>query len=92
MSVGERDLKDMKIRFSFQIYLLLLNASFLFHPPVQGLALTPDDAWSVHSVAHVYEMTAEVEKGLNFMESREKDWQVVFSITLKQCAFLLEPC
>ncbi|XP_038146908.1 tetratricopeptide repeat protein 38 [Cyprinodon tularosa] len=42
---------------------------------MEGLALTPDDAWSVHSVAHVYEMTAEVEKGLNFMESREKDWQ-----------------
>ncbi|KAK2841986.1 hypothetical protein Q5P01_012186 [Channa striata] len=43
---------------------------------MEGLALTPDDAWSVHSVAHVYEMKAEVDKGLNFMESREKDWQV----------------
>ncbi|XP_047209705.1 tetratricopeptide repeat protein 38 [Girardinichthys multiradiatus] len=42
---------------------------------MEGLALTPDDAWSVHSVAHVYEMKAEVDKGLNFMESREKDWQ-----------------
>ncbi|MEQ2192780.1 Tetratricopeptide repeat protein 38, partial [Xenoophorus captivus] len=40
-----------------------------------GLTLTPDDAWSIHSVAHVYEMKAEVDKGLNFMESREKDWQ-----------------
>ncbi|XP_054475997.1 tetratricopeptide repeat protein 38 [Anoplopoma fimbria] len=43
---------------------------------MEGLALTPDDAWSVHSVAHVYEMKAEVDKGLKFMESREKDWQV----------------
>ena len=44
--------------------------------PVQGLSLTPDDAWSVHSLAHVYEMRAEVDKGLKFMEGREKDWQV----------------
>lgn len=43
---------------------------------MEGLTLTPDDAWSVHSVAHIYEMKAEVDKGLKFMESREKDWQV----------------
>ncbi|XP_032379919.1 tetratricopeptide repeat protein 38 isoform X2 [Etheostoma spectabile] len=43
---------------------------------MEGLALTPDDAWAVHSVAHVYEMKAEMDKGLKFMESREKDWQV----------------
>ncbi|XP_006795826.1 tetratricopeptide repeat protein 38 [Neolamprologus brichardi] len=43
---------------------------------VKGLALTPDDAWSVHSVAHVCEMKAELDKGLKFMESREKDWEV----------------
>ncbi|KAF3689072.1 Tetratricopeptide repeat protein 38 [Channa argus] len=43
---------------------------------MEGLAMTPDDAWSVHSVAHVYEMKAEVDKGLKFMKSREKDWQV----------------
>ncbi|XP_040018966.2 tetratricopeptide repeat protein 38 isoform X1 [Gasterosteus aculeatus] len=42
---------------------------------MEGLAMTPEDAWSVHSVAHVYEMKAEVDKGLKFMESREKDWQ-----------------
>ncbi|XP_019118239.1 tetratricopeptide repeat protein 38 [Larimichthys crocea] len=42
---------------------------------MEGLALTPDDAWSVHSVAHIYEMKAEVDKGLKFMEGREKDWQ-----------------
>ncbi|XP_071361101.1 tetratricopeptide repeat protein 38 isoform X2 [Trachinotus anak] len=43
---------------------------------MEGLALAPDDAWAVHSVAHVYEMKAEVDKGLKFMEGREKDWQV----------------
>lgn len=43
---------------------------------MQGLAVSPDDAWSLHSVAHVYEMRAEVDKGLKLMESREKDWQV----------------
>ncbi|XP_034444199.1 tetratricopeptide repeat protein 38 [Hippoglossus hippoglossus] len=43
---------------------------------MEGLRLTPDDAWSVHSLAHVYEMRAEVDKGLKCMESREKDWQV----------------
>nr|XP_057943254.1 tetratricopeptide repeat protein 38 isoform X2 [Doryrhamphus excisus] len=43
---------------------------------MEGLALVPDDAWSVHSVAHVYEMKAEADKGLKFMESREKDWRV----------------
>uniref|UniRef100_A0A6Q2Z808 Tetratricopeptide repeat protein 38 n=1 Tax=Esox lucius TaxID=8010 RepID=A0A6Q2Z808_ESOLU len=41
----------------------------------EGLALTPDDAWCVHSVAHVHEMKAEVDKGLKFMESTEKDWK-----------------
>ncbi|XP_029010210.1 tetratricopeptide repeat protein 38 isoform X2 [Betta splendens] len=43
---------------------------------MEGLALTPDDGWAVHSVAHVCEMRAEMDKGLKFMESREKDWQV----------------
>ncbi|XP_056137450.1 tetratricopeptide repeat protein 38 [Lampris incognitus] len=41
----------------------------------EGLAMTPEDAWCVHSVAHVHEMKGEVEKGLKFMETTEKDWQ-----------------
>lgn len=41
----------------------------------EGLAMTRDDAWCVHSVAHVHEMKAEVDKGLAFMESTETDWQ-----------------
>uniref|UniRef100_A0A3Q4HBJ2 Tetratricopeptide repeat domain 38 n=1 Tax=Neolamprologus brichardi TaxID=32507 RepID=A0A3Q4HBJ2_NEOBR len=47
-----------------------------YNRQLNGLALTPDDAWSVHSVAHVCEMKAELDKGLKFMESREKDWEV----------------
>ncbi|XP_076841851.1 tetratricopeptide repeat protein 38 [Brachyhypopomus gauderio] len=42
----------------------------------EGLALHPQDGWAVHSVAHVHEMKAEVEKGLKFMASTEKDWVV----------------
>ncbi|XP_007250563.3 tetratricopeptide repeat protein 38 [Astyanax mexicanus] len=42
----------------------------------EGLALTPEDGWCVHSVAHVHEMKAEIEKGLKFMESNEKNWKV----------------
>ncbi|KAJ8374236.1 hypothetical protein SKAU_G00048160 [Synaphobranchus kaupii] len=42
----------------------------------EGLALNRQDGWAVHSVAHVHEMRAEVDKGLKFMESREKDWKI----------------
>ncbi|KAM4618155.1 tetratricopeptide repeat protein 38 [Polymixia lowei] len=41
----------------------------------EGLAMTPEDAWCVHSVAHVHEMKGEADKGLKFMETTEKDWQ-----------------
>nr|XP_023647091.1 tetratricopeptide repeat protein 38 isoform X1 [Paramormyrops kingsleyae] len=40
----------------------------------EGLALNPGDAWSVHSMAHVHEMRAEIDKGLKFMEDTEKNW------------------
>ncbi len=50
-----------------------LNYSSLF---LQALALTPEDGWSVHAVAHVHEMKAEMDKGLKFMASTEKDWMV----------------
>ncbi|XP_061773863.1 tetratricopeptide repeat protein 38 isoform X1 [Nerophis ophidion] len=43
---------------------------------MEALALVPGDAWSVHSVSHIYEMKGEVDKGLKFMEGREKDWKV----------------
>lgn len=55
----------------------------------QVLAVTPDDGWAVHAVAHVYEMRAELDKGLKFMESREKDWQV--GPGLQQAQILIPP-
>ncbi|XP_059834062.1 tetratricopeptide repeat protein 38 isoform X1 [Hypanus sabinus] len=41
----------------------------------EGLALNPSDAWSVHSLAHVHEMRADVDGGLKFMEETEENWK-----------------
>ncbi|KAG2460244.1 TTC38 protein, partial [Polypterus senegalus] len=41
----------------------------------EGLSVNPNDAWAVHSVAHVHEMRAEAEQGLKFMEETEKNWK-----------------
>ena len=49
-----------------------LNANVLD----QGLEMTRNDAWCVHSMAHVHEMKGEVDKGLKFLETTETDWQV----------------
>ncbi|GAA6090723.1 tetratricopeptide repeat protein 38 isoform X2 [Tachysurus ichikawai] len=49
----------------------------------EGLALTREDGWCVHSVAHVHEMKAEIEKGLKFMASTEKDWVGDYEAALK---------
>lgn len=38
--------------------------------------MTPTDAWSVHTVAHIHEMKAEVKAGLDFMQSSEAHWKV----------------
>ncbi|CAL8263019.1 unnamed protein product [Merluccius merluccius] len=38
--------------------------------------MSRNDAWCVHSVAHVHEMKGEVDKGLKFLETTETDWQV----------------
>ncbi|XP_069759698.1 tetratricopeptide repeat protein 38 [Narcine bancroftii] len=42
----------------------------------EGLALNPKDAWSVHSLAHVYEMRADLDIGLQFMKQTEKNWKI----------------
>jgi tetratricopeptide (TPR) repeat protein len=39
-----------------------------------GVDLAPDDAWGLHAVAHVYDMTARAEDGLNFLKGREASW------------------
>lgn len=61
---------------------------------LQALALTPEDGWSVHAVAHVHEMKAEVDKGLKFMASTEKDWMVSLRNTAKNIERLTcrRPC
>ncbi|NXD16852.1 TTC38 protein, partial [Nothocercus nigrocapillus] len=41
----------------------------------EALAVNKTDAWSVHTIAHINEMKAEVEKGLSFMAETETNWQ-----------------
>ncbi len=40
----------------------------------RGLELCPDDAWGLHAVAHVYDMTANAQGGLTWLEGREAAW------------------
>ncbi len=37
----------------------------------------PEDAWSVHAVAHVFEMTHRVDEGIEWVQSLEADWTEV---------------
>lgn len=46
----------------------------------QALAIDQTDAWSVHTIAHINEMKAEVKKGLAFMKETEANWKVNFLI------------
>ncbi|XP_040843459.1 tetratricopeptide repeat protein 38 [Ochotona curzoniae] len=41
----------------------------------EALAITPTDAWSVHTIAHIHEMRAEVQDGLEFMQHSEANWK-----------------
>ncbi|ELR44745.1 Tetratricopeptide repeat protein 38, partial [Bos mutus] len=40
-----------------------------------ALSINPTDAWSVHTVAHIHEMRAEVQEGLEFMQHSEAHWK-----------------
>lgn len=40
-----------------------------------ALELAPDDAWGLHAVAHVYDMTGASEDGLNWLTGREAAWE-----------------
>ena len=40
----------------------------------KGIELAPDDAWGLHAVAHVYDMTARSKEGLKWLEGREASW------------------
>jgi tetratricopeptide (TPR) repeat protein len=39
-----------------------------------GVALAPDDAWGLHAVAHVFDMTARARDGLDWLTGREASW------------------
>jgi tetratricopeptide (TPR) repeat protein len=39
-----------------------------------GVDLAPDDAWGLHAVAHVFDMTARAKDGLAFLKGREASW------------------
>lgn len=39
-----------------------------------GVELAPDDAWGLHAVAHVYDMTGQARAGLDWLSGREASW------------------
>ncbi|MFB9150139.1 tetratricopeptide repeat protein [Roseovarius ramblicola] len=39
-----------------------------------GLSLSPDDAWGLHAVAHVFDMTCNARAGLDWLKGREHAW------------------
>ncbi|KAM9313003.1 tetratricopeptide repeat protein 38 [Gastrophryne carolinensis] len=41
----------------------------------EALAIDKKDVWSVHTVAHVHEMKAEVQSGLSFLQKTENNWK-----------------
>jgi len=40
----------------------------------KGLEFAPDDAWGLHAVAHVHDMTGRSEEGIAWLESRPEGW------------------
>uniref|UniRef100_A0AC11APR3 Tetratricopeptide repeat domain 38 n=1 Tax=Ovis aries TaxID=9940 RepID=A0AC11APR3_SHEEP len=46
----------------------------------EALSINPTDAWSVHTVAHIHEMKAEVQEGLEFMQHSEAHWKILPSL------------
>ncbi|WP_050931932.1 tetratricopeptide repeat protein [Aestuariivita boseongensis] len=40
----------------------------------QALWMAQDDAWGLHAVAHVYDMTCDAAGGLNWLAGRENAW------------------
>ncbi|MEO1493963.1 MAG: tetratricopeptide repeat protein [Pseudomonadota bacterium] len=39
-----------------------------------GLEIAPDDAWGLHAVAHVYDMTARNDDGVRWLETQSDAW------------------
>uniref|UniRef100_A0A8I3N9V9 Tetratricopeptide repeat protein 38 n=1 Tax=Canis lupus familiaris TaxID=9615 RepID=A0A8I3N9V9_CANLF len=46
----------------------------------EALSINPTDAWSVHTIAHIHEMKAEIKDGLEFMQRSETHWKVLPSL------------
>lgn len=40
----------------------------------EGVELASDDAWGLHAVAHVYDMTGQARAGLDWLTGREASW------------------
>lgn len=40
-----------------------------------ALELSPDDAWGLHAVTHVFDMTGRAKDGLEWIKGRETAWQ-----------------
>ncbi len=40
----------------------------------EGMLITPNDAWGLHAVAHVYDMTADAAGGIAWLTGRENAW------------------
>jgi tetratricopeptide (TPR) repeat protein len=40
----------------------------------KGVDLAPDDAWGLHAVAHVFDMTGRARDGLDWLTGREASW------------------
>ena len=40
-----------------------------------ALNLAPDDAWGLHAVSHVFDMTGRAKEGLEWMNGKEAAWQ-----------------
>ncbi len=44
------------------------------HTGKLGVELAPQDAWGLHAVAHVYDMTGRAQDGLIWLSGRESSW------------------
>lgn len=60
----------------------------------QAVERNPADAWSVHSVAHVLEMTERMQEGIQWVSGLETSWSTVnnfrFHLYWHQCLYHME--
>ncbi|MEN0040134.1 MAG: tetratricopeptide repeat protein [Pseudomonadota bacterium] len=40
----------------------------------EGVAICPDDAWGLHAVAHVHDMTNAIDDGIEWLSNRKSAW------------------